>query len=484
MNKGAKLLVNGIVLGLLTVFAVIGIKSMLDEKNPTPVNTIAQEASQNELLEEAPKDKPEQTSQDAQSSPAENEKTELQLIDEFGGLQLTIGNPANPSYPPKGHFVIKDNLGIEVASVLNTDTASFDLKPGVYEVMVIIQGQKSARMVEVKAGEYVTEHFALNTASTIEQIEPLKSDEGILDVQVRAAGSNVPLKANIYVQLANGKHVAKQNYVEGAAFNLSPGTYRVTVKTKGKKDLVRNLTIEQSATTRETFNLQSLTEQVPMKENVVAQGTLAMAFKSSNLDITTFKPRFMVNDRKGKGVARVAGFAAEVKLSPGVYTVLAILGEVRRHQEITIQANKLSKVEFNTANFGAVGKVPPKNPPIQMSQKMGVLQLVAISGVTQQPLKVNYTVSTLAGKVLKAADAVSIMEAAMKPQDVMVDIAYQDIKGRERITVKAGEPSVFTFTITPSKPKEAFKQANTAPNRLEDVLLERLQLELKKRLAQ
>lgn len=115
---------------------------------------------------------------------------------------------------------------------------------------------------------------------------------------------------------------------------------------------------------------------------------------------------------------------------------------------------------------------------------LGVLQLVAISAVTQQPLKVNYTVSTLSGKVIKAADAVSIMEAAMKPQEVMVDIAYQDIKGRERITVKAGEPSVFTFTITPSKPKEAFEQANAAPRRLEDVLLERLQLELQKRLAQ
>lgn len=483
MSKGVKFLVNGVVLGVLIVFAVIGVKSMMDQRSAPPVlpaDSVTQDATQ----QQPANDKQDQASQDTQISPPENEKTELQLIDEFGGLQLTIGNPANPAYPPKGHFVIKNNQGLEVASMLNTDTASFDLTPGVYEVMVMIQGQRSARMVEVKAGEYVTEHFALNTASTIEQAEPPKSDEGILDVQVRAADSNVPLKANIYVQLTNGKHIAKQNYVEGAAFNLSPGTYRVTVKTKGKKDLVKELTIHQSATTRETFNLQSLVAQTPTKQPIAAQGTLAMALKSPNLDIAKFKPRFMINDAKGKGVARVAGVAAEVKLSPGVYNVSAYVGEERRLKKITIQADKLSKVEFNAAEFGAVVQAPPKNPPIQMSQKLGVLQLVAISAVTQQPLKVNYTVSTLAGKVIKAANAVSIMEVAMQPQDVMVDIAYQDIKGRERMTVKAGEPSVFTFSITPSKPKEAFEQANAAPKRLEDVLLERLQLELQKRLNQ
>ncbi|MEZ5449309.1 MAG: hypothetical protein R3E89_10045 [Thiolinea sp.] len=116
----------------------------------------------------------------------------------------------------------------------------------------------------------------------------------------------------------------------------------------------------------------------------------------------------------------------------------------------------------------------PTSPPRQVEQvqvpaQQGVLQLIAVSGVDQQPLKVNFVVSTLNGQRLKAADNVSVTEVALPPQDVLVDINYADMRGQERIQVKAGEPTVYTFTITPNQPAAPINQVQQqAPGSLEE----------------
>ena len=93
-------------------------------------------------------------------------------------------------------------------------------------------------------------------------------------------------------------------------------------------------------------------------------------------------------------------------------------------------------------------------------------------------------VSTLNGQRLKAVNNVSVTEVTMAPQDVLVDISYEEMRGQERITVIPGEPTVFTFTITPNSANNAApinSPQPDAPTSLEGLLLERLQQEIFKR---
>ena len=183
---------------------------------------------------------------------------------------------------------------------------------------------------------------------------------------------------------------------------------------------------------------------------------------------------------------------ADIKLKPGRYNVVAVHRGARLTKPVDVFKDKTSRIVFNLNEF-------PRQAPAQQNQnqqaqqpvqqvqvpaKQGVLQLIAVSGVTKQPLKVNFMVSTLNGQRLKVANNVSVTEVSVPPQDVLVDIAYEEMRGQERIRVKAGEPTVFTFTITPNNAAAPINQTQPqAPQSMEEMLMERLQQEVLQRLT-
>ena len=554
MGNGLKLLLAGAVLGLMAVFAFIGVKSLIDNKQTsgnqqvqqqleqpaqTPPATQINDASQpladqattqpteagttqltpeNQTPAQAPAQQdqavappvpaqqpPEQVTQ---STKAE-EKLDMQLIDEYGGLQLKLSDPASPGGQVKGQFIIRDAQDQVVANINDSDTASFDLSPGIYEVTVIARDKKSARMVKITTGEFVTENFTLPSSApvqptqttqtaqqaaqqptqTTQQATQQPANTGKLSVVVQAATSKAPLKSNIYVQLQNGQHIAKQNYADAADFILNPGTYRVTVKAQGKVDIVRNIGIQANGNVQQVFAMQSPASKAPAKPAAPAEGTLVMAFRAPDVKN---KGRFVIRDASGKRVNRMRGVSdAEVKLKPGRYEVIAIYQGARLSKQINITQGKASNVTFNVNEFPRDVVQPAQNqnqpPPqqqVQVPAQRGVLQLLAVSGATGQPLKVNFMVSTLNGQRLKAANNVSVTEVSMAPQDVLVDISYEEMRGQERIKVVPGEPTVFTFTITPNSANTAApinRPQPQAPTSLEGLLLERLQQEIFKR---
>lgn len=559
--SGLKLLLAGAGLGLMAVFAFIGVKSMLDNQNAggqqiqqqagspaqTPPatqidgseQTLADQGASpgtgtdntNTQLTPAapdaaqPVQNPVQADTQSQEQPAETaatqsteaeEQLDMQLIDEYGGLQLTLSDPAAPGKQVKGQFVIRDAQDQVVANINDADTASFDLSPGIYEVTVIAQGKKSARMVRIVTGEFVTENFTLPSSApppVTQQVAqqgqqnqqnqqqtqaaaPVPANTGRLSVRVQAATTKAPLKSNIYVQLPNGQHVAKENYADAAEFVLRPDNYRVTVKAQGKVDIVRNIGIQAGGTVQQVFEMQSPAAQAPTQPAPPAEGTLVMALRApagQNLS----KGRFVVTDAQGNRVKRMRGVSnAEVQLKPGRYEVTAVHLGSRLSRQIDVVQGKTSNITFNIDDFprnttqpaqsqANQANQPPAQQQVQMPAQQGVLQLIAVSGVNGQPLKVNFMVSTLNGQRLKAVNNVSVTEVTMPPQDVLVDISYEAMRGQERITVKPGEPTVFTFTITPNNANNAAPIAQPqpeAPGSLEDMLLERLQQEIFQRM--
>lgn len=564
--SGLKLLLAGAALGLMAVFAFIGVKSLLDDQNAgmqqtqqqvqppaqtppatqidgtdqtladqsttqgadTAVSTqltpvaddpatqqqaqspsadVAQNPSQQTAAAPETQTQPQQQTAATQST-EEEEQLDMQLIDEYGGLQLTLTDPVAPAKQVKGQFVIRDAQDQVVANINDADTASFDLSPGIYEITVIAEGKKSARMVRIVTGEFVTENFTLPSAAPQPPVtqqaqqpaQPQAANTGRLSVKVQAATTKAPLKSNIYVQLPNGQHVAKKNYADAAEFVLRPGTYKVTVKTQGKVDVVRNIGIQANGNVQQVFDMQSPAAQAPAKPAPPPEGTLRMALRApagQNLS----RGRFVVRDAQGNRVKRMRGVSnAEVKLKPGRYEVIAIHMGSRLNRQIEVAQGKTSNVTFNISDFPrnnprpqqnqnqanqGVQQQPAPQQQVQVPAQQGVLQLIAVSGVNRQPLKVNFIVSTLNGQRLKAANNVSVTEVTLPPQDVLVDINYEEMRGQERITVKAGEPTVFTFTITPNNANNAAPIAQPqpqAPGSLEDMLLERLQQEIFKRM--
>ncbi|PIE02180.1 MAG: hypothetical protein CSA79_00140, partial [Thiothrix nivea] len=413
-----KLLLAGALLGLMAVFAFIGVKSLLDEQpaggqqaqqqiqQPAPVapstqpdpavppatttdtaqptsvtpdnaqQQVATQGSDNPADQrddntDSDTDSDQNQQQAATRSTEEEKKLDMQLIDEYGGLQLTLSDPAAPNRQVKGQFVIRDAQDQVVANIKDADTASFDLSPGFYEVTAIADGKKSARMVRIVTGEFVTENFILPSATPqpvaqqagqqTGQQQATPRGTGRLSVRVQAATTRAPLKSNIYVQLPNGQHIAKKNYSEAAEFVLRPGSYKVTVKTQGKVDIVRNIAIKANGHVQQVFEMKSPAAQASTQPAPPVEGTLRMALQApagQNLS----RGRFVVHDAQGNRVKRMRGVSnAEVKLKPGRYDVTAVHLGSRLHQQVEVAQGKTSHVTFNISDF-------PRNPPLAQNQ--------------------------------------------------------------------------------------------------------------------
>ncbi len=594
MAKGLQLLLAGVLLGLMGVFAVIGVQSVLqdraaapnlqqpalveqeqqsltltpqtdtsktlaDQADPTSASdgtqlTTAQNVEQQDTAQtaqsstdtgadgntdnatDAGSEQAVQTDATAQQQAAaqpiqsteEENKLDMQLIDEYGGLQLTLSDPAMPGQPASGQFVIRDAQDQVIADMKDTDTASFDLSPGIYEVTVIARGKKSARMVNIITGEFVTEHFELPSqlaaagqadainaqaqggANQQGQVDPQQAGQGSviqtqnpqgqapapagfgkLSVRVQAAGTRAPLKSNIYVQLPNGTHISKKNYADFGAFDLRPGTYKVTVKAQGKTDVVRTIGLKENDNVQQVFLMASPSAGAVNQPPPPAEGTLSMMLQAAPGQQNE-RGRFVILDTAGKRVTRMRGVSnADIKLKPGRYSVVAVHRGARLTKPVDVIKDKTSRIVFNLNEFPRQSAAQQNQSQVQAPQQVevpaqqGVLQLIAVSGVTQQPLKVNFSVSTLNGQRLKVANNVSVTEVSVPPQDVLVDIAYEEMRGQERIRVKAGEPTVFTFTVTPNNnaaaPIDQLQQQ--APQSMEEMLMERLQQEVLQRLT-
>ncbi|MBK8454727.1 MAG: hypothetical protein WAQ53_03350 [Thiofilum sp.] len=365
----------------------------------------------------------------------------------LGKLQLVLIDPANLDAKPKGNFIITDSQDVQVAMQQNSDVGLFELPPGTYKATVSINGKRNTRTVQIVGNQTKMENFTLPPSMTTPPAtatdpapstnEPPLIQEGTLQVIVKAAGSGQAVRANIYVQKPNGVHIASKTYTTSADFLLEPGTYKITVKAKDKADLIQEIKINQDKATRVTFNMQALVNNAPvLKPAPTLPNTPA---QSSTPPVAPPPVVTLPEPELNKPI-----------LEPIVPPLTS--SEDPRLKPRPIPNNPAQP--FIPPPGSEIDTVQNQGEEPQFVTPMGSLELHAVSGIDNSPLAVDFTVTDLRGNVLERFRRVAIAELSLPAQDVLVNIHYQGMRGRETIRVQAGAPTVYTFTVTPNDYEE------------------------------
>lgn len=469
MGKPIKLLVGGVGLGIMVILALVGAKSLFDDhqskqqsgQSQNPQIAIAAEADSDAVLPDLqidsnadtidPADQgaisiepqaPTDSSDVANANTANpqqakdiTEETKIELVDEQGHLQVALVDPNDPARTPNAYIVVRDAQGKQVASRGNTRTATFDLPEGDYRVLASVRGKQVQRMVAIYEGETsdVLLELALSpprnqsqpptqaqtpaqkpipqpqqntsTQQVNQSAQTAQGGTGRLDMRILEADTQRPVKANIYVQRTNGVHVANKKYVDSSVFTLPVGTYKVTVKAKGKQDLIRTVRILQNKGLRQNFVMlaagrsappvtqtqtppRQTTQQTPVKpaptQPAVANGTLRL-HAVSGVDGSPFPVNFRVTTLDGQVLHRIRRSAfAEVTVPANDVWVHIRYRGMRGKERIRINANQPTTYTFTvTPNTqqpaGQAGQVPyqqPQQAPQNLPQQPDMEQLL------------------------------------------------------------------------------------------------------------
>lgn len=370
----------------------------------------------------------------------------------LGKLQLVLIDSTNLEAKPKGNFIITDSQNVQVAMQQNSDVGIFELPPGTYKATVSINGKRNTRTVQIVANESKLENFTLPPSMsanpppvpvTTTNQNPVLNDapvilEGTLQVLVKASGSGTPVRANIYVQKPNGVHVASKTYTTSADFLLEPGAYKITVKAKDRADLVQDIKISQDKATRATFNLQTISVNEPVLKP-------APSTPKRPLNEMTPPVAILPTPELNKPVLEPLDPPLTSSNDPRLSGVPKATTNTNNNPEANVPPTYAPGSEVDTVQNPNEAPRIINPPPL-----MGSLELHAISGVDGQPLPVDFTVTTLRGQIIRRFNEVAIADVAMPAQDVLVHIHYRGMKGTETIHVTAGNPTVYTFTVTPN----------------------------------
>ncbi len=309
---------------------------------------------------------------------------------------------------------------------------------------------------------------------------------GSLKLFARNDDTQNPIKSNFYVQTLNGKNIDKKIYANSAEFNLKPGTYRITVRSKGRKNIVRNIKVNADQTINEAFSLQATlapaanqNTDLPVRSTappkpaktptVIPNGFLNVAMQPAK------NTHFIIANRKGKKIVELTSVpSGNFKLDTGVYIVTAIHNGQRRKQTIQVRQGKTTRLNFRLADFQVS---QAKQPPINNNAiRKGVLRSHIVDNAGRH-IKGDLTVTNLQGQVVARSNGVSVgvFDLPAVPHTIIVN--YRGLRGSERVNITAGQTTVQTFTISPnsSRPVPANQHRNP-----KDVLRDKLKEELRR----
>jgi hypothetical protein len=86
---------------------------------------------------------------------------------------------------------------------------------------------------------------------------------GQLEIMTQMAENGRMLKANVYVQRPNGTQMDKSSNAAKSVFTLKPGTYKITARAEGYASLTRTITIPANAVVNEIFPLPKIAAAAP-----------------------------------------------------------------------------------------------------------------------------------------------------------------------------------------------------------------------------
>lgn len=360
-------------------------------------------------------------------------------------------------------FYVQKPNGQQVEVMRAVPSGTFDLPAGEYKVTARYGESTKTRKVLLSKDLSISEVFRFSPP-----VEEKK--QGQLAINVVADGNKRPIKANIYVQSAKGKHIAKTNYATSGRFLLEPGNYRITVKARGYDDNVKTIKVAKAEKLAETFALsvaKQVTKPEPApvtlntapatqqpddkKDKPVFSGESkpAVAAKpgrlkaSVRLGLARLGARYVVINERGKRVARIGRTQnADFELMPGRYQLVIRHKRQRVVKNVRIASGKTLNLEIPATEFA--GYQEQKKPDAVAT---GRLKVSALSTDTGAPIKASFTVYQMNGKVLQRVHGVARLEMNLPPQTVIVSMVYRGAESRSKIQVRANNESDFTFSI-------------------------------------
>lgn len=217
MSGKLKLILGGLAVGVLVIFALIGIKSTFSPSQP-PDTTMTEPSWQ-----QTPSIMPNANVPSADNLPSGDILTrplnDKPPVDDEGKIEL-VGEPdaqdADPATPP-------------------TKPADDTATPGIPADEIATQPETTPPPVQ----------------------PPVAGKTGTLEI-VAQTETGKAIKANVYVQQGNGANIDKATYTSKASFALKPGTYKITVRAEGYGSLTRNIRVPDGAVVNEIFPLPAI----------------------------------------------------------------------------------------------------------------------------------------------------------------------------------------------------------------------------------
>jgi hypothetical protein len=213
MSEKLKRLLGGLTIGLLLIFALVGIKSMLSDDNLVTPPPADEWQSPNAAILGLPGQGgiPSSSQQDTTAPP---DSTKVELVNEPEPTpEVTRTQPPAATAAP--------------AAVPPVATRPADLEPPV----------------------------TAPVAPPVVETPAPKSTDGKLEITLQTAENGAPLPADVYVQLPNGTNISKASSTPNAKFTLKPGTYRVTARAEGRASVSRTISVAGNAAVNEIFAL-------------------------------------------------------------------------------------------------------------------------------------------------------------------------------------------------------------------------------------
>ncbi len=414
----------------------------------------------------------------------------------------------NSNKPLSADIEISHANGKNIQSLHAVSQTEISLVAGNYKIKVTGSRSTSNKNITVVAGQTSNQVFRIdaplptsdttkvaNTNNSVQVTNNIKItgvdndnqnndvsqiSHSIIKLFARNGKDQKPIKSNFYIQTTNGKNIAKKIYTDSAEFKLNPGKYRVTVRAKNRKNIVKTIQVTGNKTLTEVFSLQrnipvSVTNSSPKpvltpRKNQNQPTTIPNGFLNVVMQPAK-KTHFIITNKMGKKIVELTSVpSGNLKLDTGIYNVTAILNGQRRKKTIEVRWGQTSRLNFYALNF-------KERTATNSTVNKGKLRSRIIDN-NGRPLRGNLTVKNTRGQIIAKANNVTfgVFDLPAVPHTITVN--YRGLSGSERVNITVGKTTVQTFTITPSSPN--YNSPNQQPRGTNDILGEDLKEELRR----
>lgn len=364
MSGKLKLMIGGLVLGILVIFAFLGVKSLFAPSQPIS-NTADSDWQQPLVMPNANVPSPD-----------------------------AIGNSNIFTRPLNDKPVEEDDKTVElVGEPDTTETAPAKTPPATPPA--------DEPATEVALDKLPAEEVTTQPEPPAAQ-PPVSANTGTLEI-VAQTETGKAIKANVYVQQSNGANIDKATYTSKASFALKPGTYKITVRAEGYGSLTRNIRVPNGAVVNEIFPLPAIAAsktpvptqpprqpapapvaQTPAQPapQPAGDGRLRVVALSAD-DGSPLPVDFTITRLDGSVIDHINGVPmTELSLPAQEFVVSFNFRGLQGYKSLVVRPGQTTTHTFNIRGVGNnsnAGNQPPPNmgetqPPLPLPPDMGQMQ--------------------------------------------------------------------------------------------------------------